>query len=186
MTKTILNAVIFGFVLSCSCLLSSSADAGSKLAKASSEGTVQNSKSFGFATMGIKGPEIAGKIVPVEFDVTIGDCGLVKGGSVKARWEHWSPARYFDIVAVKLVCETKEAVFEVETFSKAEGSASWPPEPKPLAFVATLVEGPALRAGTKLKFSGSLSRYKWETPGEEISLTDFGSQNRVKNKGRFV
>ncbi len=105
-------------------------------------------------------PGVAGTTVEARFDVTVGKVGLREGGSVQLQWQHWRPAREFSLSDLKAqivpegaTAAAKDARFET---SVPPPKKSWPPTPKPVAVIATLVAGGPLAPGDRVRIAASL------------------------------
>ncbi|MBM4045742.1 MAG: DUF3604 domain-containing protein [Planctomycetes bacterium] len=99
-------------------------------------------------------PQPAGSTAPVRIELTLGRRGLADGGSVQMRWTAWRPAREFRLAELKAECAGKTAQFEVVIPPR---KTTWPPDPQPIACVATLKRGSPLQDGDKVVLSGKLT-----------------------------
>jgi len=109
---------------------------------------------FGSLDVDPASPQEAGASVPTRFTMTLGQCGLVRGGSVCLRWDYWRAAREFKLTNMEADCAREGAVFEVTVPPR---KTSWPPTPKPVACMATLTEGGPLGRGDQVVVRASLT-----------------------------
>ncbi len=131
-------------------------------------------------------PQVAGKIVPVRFEIVLGQRGLSKGGSVSLRWGHWRPAREFRLRKFKVACDDASAAFKVTIPPRKK---SWPPTRKPIACVATVTRGGPLKPGTKVVITADL-RYTPHTnvacPIEALVSPEAGGAPRPIEGGTIL
>lgn len=108
----------------------------------------------GTVTMAPTEPQVAGSTVPVCFEVTLGERGLIDGGSIQLRWENWRTGREFRFGNMRVTCDQPGAAFAVATPPKKK---SWPPTQRPVARIITLEKGGPLEADSKITIESALT-----------------------------
>lgn len=115
---------------------------------------------FGRLSMTPMDPGVAGATVEARFEVLVGKVGLREGGSVQLQWQHWRPAREFGLADLKaqVVLDAASAAARDARFetSVPPPKRTWPPTPRPVAVIATLVKGGPLAPGDRVAITGSL------------------------------
>ncbi len=104
-------------------------------------------RGYGAFAVAVRKTPVAGTLVPVDFRFTVGERGLAPGGTLALRWERWRPAREFRIRDVEAICPVEGVSFSI-LYPPRE--TTWPPEPRPIACVATLQGDRPLDAGTEV------------------------------------
>ena len=98
-------------------------------------------------------PQPAGASRPVEFGVTVGQCGLEAGGQILIKWDRWRVAREFKLRNLRVDTDGQQAQFDAVV---PPVQKNWPPVRKPADCVVTLKSGKPLEAGTKVRVNGTL------------------------------
>jgi hypothetical protein len=109
---------------------------------------------FGRLTMAPAEPQVAGASVPATFEVTVGEFGLTRGGSLQLRWENWRPAREFGLRNFQVASDAAGAAFEVTVPPRKR---TWPPTPKPIACIVTLADGGPIAPASRVTISADLT-----------------------------
>jgi len=99
-------------------------------------------------------PLVAGTSVPVECRFVLGTRGLSPGGALTLQWHNWRPAREFKFEDVRAESSVPGAAFEITIPPRKK---SWPPDPRPVACVATLSSAEALAPGSAVFLRAELA-----------------------------
>ena len=110
-------------------------------------------KEAGRAAISPVAPQVAGAVHPVTFEIVLGKVGLGEGGRVLARWDSWTSGRSFAFRRLAAQCDVPGVRFETEIVPRRK---TWPPEPRPIAWVVTVADGPALGEGAKVTVNAEM------------------------------
>ncbi|MHC4124339.1 MAG: DUF3604 domain-containing protein, partial [Planctomycetota bacterium] len=144
--------------------------------------SAESNKISGYVKVNTEPILVAGSTVPIEFEVTVGDYGLRKGGRIEGQWLRYKIRRNFKIKNLTFISDeyTDKSVFEIiETFPKYNS--------KNRLFIATLVDGSDIPADSKLFFKAQLCCPRHTNFADTFSLhiSPEPDQKLVKLDGEF-